>query len=140
MLDIDISLMLFVLALFLILIVVLNQMLYKPLLKFMDDRDISIAKDLESAKSLSGNSDALHSEADGILDDAKAKAGVIRQTAIDEAKADTQDKAEVKQSELSKEYAVFMEKLDDQKEALRNSLLSQMPLFKESLKAKFSKL
>ncbi len=66
MLDIDLSLMLFVLALFLVLLVVLNQMLYKPLLKFMDDRDTSISKDLESANNLSGNSVMLNSEADGI--------------------------------------------------------------------------
>jgi len=140
MLDIDLSLMLFVLALFLILLVVLNKILYKPLLKFMDDRDSSIAKDLESAKSLSGNSEALHNEADAILDDARAKATAIRQKAIDEAKVLAESKAESKTSELNKEYASFMEKLDSEKEVLRNTLLSQMPLFKESLKAKFSKL
>jgi len=140
MLDIDLSLMLFVLALFLILLVVLNKILYKPLLKFMDDRDSSIAKDLESAKSLSGNSEALHNEADAILDDARAKAAAIRQKAIDEAKVLAESKAESKTSELNKEYASFMEKLDSEKETLRNALLSQMPLFKESLKAKFSKL
>jgi len=140
MLDIDLSLMLFVLALFLILLAVLNQMLYKPLLKFMDDRDSSIAKDLESAKSLSGNSDALHSEADEILDNARAEASAIRQEAINKAKEDAQSKAEVKQGELNQEYTAFVEKLGEEKEILRNSLLSQMPLFKESLKAKFSKL
>ena len=106
----------------------------------MDDRDNSIAKDLESAKNLSSNSDALNSEADGILDDAKAKAGAIRQEAIDKAKAEAQSKVEAKQGELNKEYNLFIEKLVEQKETLRNSLLSQMPLFKESLKAKFSKL
>lgn len=59
MLDIHLSLMLFVLALFLFLLVVLNNMLFQPLVKFMDDRDNSIAKDLEAAKGLSGNSDEL---------------------------------------------------------------------------------
>jgi len=140
MLDIDLSLMLFVLALFLILLAVLNQILYKPLLKFMDDRDSSIAKDLEYAKSLSGNSQELHDEADGILNDAKAEAGAIRQSAIDEAKVLAESRAEAKQNELNREYASFIEKLEEEKETLKSSLLSQMPLFKESLKAKFSKL
>jgi F-type H+-transporting ATPase subunit b len=49
-------------------------------------------------------------------------------------------KVETKQSELDKEYGSFIEKLASDKESLKNSLLSQMPLFKESLKAKFSKL
>jgi F-type H+-transporting ATPase subunit b len=140
MLDIDLSLMLFVLALFLILLAVLNQILYKPLLKFMDDRDSSIASDLESAKSLSGNSQALHDEADGILNNAKAEAGVIRQNAMDEAKVVAESRAEAKQNELNKEYDGFLEKLEADKDTLRSSLLSQMPLFKESLKAKFSRL
>jgi len=140
MLDISVPLMLFDLVLFLTLLVVLNRMLYKPLLKFMDDRDSSIAKDLEYAKSLSGNSQELHDEADGILNDAKAEAGAIRQSAIDEAKVLAESRAEAKQNELNREYASFIEKLEEEKETLRSSLLSQMPLFKESLKAKFSKL
>jgi len=140
MLDIDLSLMLFVLVLFLILLAILNQMLYKPLLKFMDDRDSSIAKDLEYAKSLSGNSQQLHNEADGILDNAKVEAGVIRKNAIDEAKVLAESRAETKQNELNKEYSSFIDKLQEDKEKLKVNLLSQMPLFKESLKAKFSKL
>jgi len=140
MLDISVPLMLFDLVLFLSLLVVLNRMLYKPLLKFMDDRDNSIANDLTAAKSLSGNSEALHAEAEGILDEARSRASEIRQKAIEEAKVVAESKAENKRAELDKEYASFMEKLESEKETLRNSLLSQMPLFKESLKAKFSKL
>lgn len=140
MLDIHVSLMLFVLVLFLALLVVLNRMLYSPLLKFMDDRDSSIAKDLNAAKSLSGNSEALYAEADSILDEARSKASEIRQKAIDESKVLAESKAESKRSDLDKEYISFMENLDSEKENLKNSLLSQIPLYKESIKAKFSKL
>ncbi len=132
--------MLFVLALFLILLVILNQLLYRPLLKFMDDRESSIAKDLEAAKSLSNNSDALHNEADEILSKAKAEASAIREKAVSEAKAAAESKVADKQNELSKEYDAFLEQLSSEKETLRNTLLSQMPLIKESLKAKFGKL
>ncbi len=140
MLDIHVSLMLFVLVLFLALLVVLNRTLYKPLIKFMDDRDSSIAKDLKAARNLSGNSDALNAEAEEILDEARSRAAEIRQKAIEEAKVLAESKAENKRTELDKEYQSFMQKLESEKEALRNSLLSQMPLFKESLKAKFSKM
>ena len=140
MLDISIPLMLFQFVLFLTLLVVLNRILYKPLLKFMDDRDISIANDLKAARSLSGNSEALHAEAEGILDEARSKASEIRQKAIDEAKILAESKADNKRTELAKEYDSFMEKLKGEKETLKNSLLSQMPLFKESLKAKFSEM
>jgi len=132
--------MLFVLALFLTLLVLLNNMLFQPLLKFMDDRDNSIAKDLKAAKSLSGNTDELNAKAEENISNAKNEAAAIRQNAIDAEKALAAEKVESKQSELVKEYAKFAEQLDAEKESLKKALLSQMPLFKESLKAKFSKL
>ena len=140
MLDIHLPLMLFVLALFLTLLVLLNTMLFQPLLKFIDDRDASIAKDLTAAKSLSGNSDELNAKADENISNAKNEAAAIRQNAIDAEKTLSAEKVESKQSELDKKYTQFAEKLNSEKENLKKDLLSQMPLFKESLKAKFSKL
>ena len=140
MLDIHLPLMLFVFVLFLSLLVLLNNMLFKPLIKFMDDRNDSIAKDLEAAKGLGGNTDELNAKADENISNAKAEAATIRQKAIDDEKALAASKVETKQNELEKEYASFLERLASDKEELKNSLLSQMPLFKESLKAKFSKL
>ncbi|NOR54686.1 MAG: F0F1 ATP synthase subunit B' [Sulfurovum sp.] len=140
MLDIHWQLMLFVLALFLTLLVLLNNMLFQPLVKFMDDRDASIAKDLEASKGLSGNSDELNAKASDIISNAKNEAAGIRQKAIDDEKTLAGSKVASKQSELDNEYESFVEKLTSEKENLKNSLLSQMPLFKESLKAKFSKL
>jgi len=140
MLDIHLPLMLFVLVLFLTLLVVLNNMLFQPLLKFMDDRDASIAKDLKAAKSLSGNTDELNAKAEENISIAKNEAATIRQNAIDAQKADSAKKVETKQSELDKEYVKFVETLGAEKESLKKTLLSEMPLFKESLKAKFSEL
>ncbi|HIQ27574.1 MAG TPA: F0F1 ATP synthase subunit B' [Sulfurovum sp.] len=140
MLDIHLPLMLFVLVLFLTLIVLLNNMLFKPLVKFMDDRDASIAKDLEAAKSFSGNTDELNAKAEEIISNAKNEAATIRQKAIDDEKTLAASKVQTKQNEIDKEFESFVEKLAEEKENLKNELLSQMPLFKESLKAKFSKL
>ncbi len=140
MLDLHKELMFFVLILFLILLALLNSMLFRPLLKFMDDRDASIAKDLEAAKGLSSNSDELNAKADAIVNEAKSKAAEIRQKAIDEEKRLAASKVETKLSELNQNYKVFLEELESEKQTLKNALLSQVPLFKESLKAKFSKL
>ena len=140
MLDLHLPLMLFVLVLFLTLLVLLNNMLFKPLIKFMDDRDASIAKDLEAAKGFSGNTDELNAKADDIISEAKNEAATMRQKAIDDEKTLAASKVETKQSEIDKEYEGFVKSLASEKENLKNELLSQMPLFKESLKAKFSKL
>lgn len=139
MLDIHLPLMLFVLALFLTLLVLLNTMLFQPLVRFMDDRDHSIAKDLEAAKGLSGNSNELNAKADDIISAAKNEAAGIRQKAMEDEKTVSAAKIETKQNELEVEYNAFLDRLNSDKESLKNSLLSQMPLFKESLKAKFSK-
>ena len=106
----------------------------------MDDRDNSIAKDLEAAKGLSGNSNELNAKADEIISNAKNEAAGIRQKAIDNEKTLALAKVETKQNELEAEYSKFLDRMSSDKENLKNSLLSQMPLFKESLKAKFSKL
>jgi len=140
MLDLHLPLMLFVLVLFLALLVLLNNMLFNPLVKFMDDRDASIAKDLEAAKSVSGNTDELNAKADAIISEAKNEAATIRQKAIDDEKTLAASNVEAKQNEIDKEYEAFVKRLASEKENLKNELLSQMPLFKESLKAKFSKL
>ncbi len=140
MLDIHLPLMLFVLALFLTLLVLLNNMLFQPLIKFMDDRDASIAKDLKAAKSISGNTDELNAKADEIISNAKNEAASIKQNAINDEKTLAASRVESKQNELDIEYSQFIEKLNSNKENLKNSLISQVPLFKESLKAKFSKI
>ena len=106
----------------------------------MDDRDHSIAKDLEAAKGFSGNSDELNAKAEENISNAKNEAAGIRQKAIDDEKTLAASKVETKQNELETEYNKFVKKLNSDKESLKNALLSQMPLFKESLKAKFSKL
>jgi len=140
MLDIHLPLMLFVLVLFLTLLVVLNNMLFQPLLKFMDDRDSSIAKDLKSTKSLSGNGDELNAKADENISNAISEAATIRQDAVNKEKSLSVQKVEEKQSELAKEYDKFAAKLSSEKESLKESLLAQMPLFKDSLTAKLNKL
>ena len=140
MLDLNLGLMLFVLVIFFSLLYLLNQMLYKPMLQFMDDRDKSIANDLKNAKEMAGNSDELKAKADAILAKAKAEANAIREKAVNEAKALAESKIESKTEELDNKYQSFVEELNNEKEELTKSLSTQLPLFKESLKAKMANL
>jgi F-type H+-transporting ATPase subunit b len=140
MLDLDLGLMLFVLVVFFSLLFLLNQMLYKPLLKFMDDRDNSIADDLKNAKEMAGNSDELRAKADAILAEAKAEANAVREKAVNEAKALADSKIESKTKELDSKYQSFVDELSKNREELEKSLATQIPLFKESLKAKMGNL
>ena len=140
MLDLEPGLMLFVLVVFFSLMVLLNQMLYAPLLKFMDDRENTIAGDLKSANEMSGNNEELNAKADAILADAKAEANAVREKAINEAKALADSNVESKIAELDEKYQSFVVELSKEKDELEKSLTEQMPLIKESLKTKMSSL
>ncbi len=140
MLDLNLELMLTVLFVFFLLLFVLNTMLYKPLLKFMTDRDESIANDLKSAKELSGNSDELHAQGIQIIDNAKAEASAIREKSIEEAKRVASANIATKQQKLDTNYQVFIDKLSKDKDELKSALLNEMPLIKESLKVKLGNL
>ncbi len=140
MLDLHLELMLAVLFVFFLLLFVLNTMLYKPLLDFMNDRDGSIANDLKSAKELTGNTDELHAQAANIVDDAKSQSSAIREKMMQEAKAKASEKIASKQGELEKEYQNFLDRLNQEKEQLKNALLNDMPTIKSGLKTKLASL
>ena len=140
MLELNPSLMLFVLVLFIGLIVYLNKVLYQPLLNFMDQRALTITKDLAEANSLESNASELLNEAKAILDSAKQEAVKIRQEAMQEANSEAKKLIEAKEAELEKAYEEFKKELEKEKDEVKNSILSQVPLIKEAIKAKFAKL
>lgn len=140
MLDIDPSLMLFMLIAILVLIFTLNKVLFSPLVSFMDQRENSIKSELEVSKNIGLDSDDLNAKAEQTIEGAKQEAHLIRQKAIDEAKSLAEGKIADKQNMLDKEYKVFVANLTNENESLRLFLLEQIPQLKENIKTKLSKL
>jgi len=140
MLDINPLLLSITIVVFLILIAVLNSLLFKPLFNYMNERDASIKNDLDKV----GNNDAeiaeLTAQAHTIVNDAKLEAAALREKVIAEAKELAESKIEAKRAELAKDRAEFEKSLAESRENLKNSLLSQVPLYKEAVKAKFSQI
>ena len=140
MLDISPVLLVATLVVFLVLIALLNSWLYNPLLGYMQKRDEDIKKDLSEV----GNNDeeiaVLHAQADKIVSDAKAEATALREKVVSEAKELSEGKIEAKRAELAEKFATFTASLNLEKESLNNALLSELPLFKEAIKAKISKI
>jgi F-type H+-transporting ATPase subunit b len=132
--------MVIVLLIFFFLIYQLNNKLYQPLIKFMDNRERTIAKDLEAARNLSSDSDELLAKAQANLEAARSEAARMRQEAIERIKEENARAVEAKQASLEAEYQQFQARLAEERESLKSTVLSQMPLIKESLKAKFSQL
>jgi F-type H+-transporting ATPase subunit b len=140
MLDINPMLLGSTLIVFLILIAVLNSWLYNPLFNFMNKRDADIKKDLEEVGSNDDEVAALTAEAEKIINDAKMEAAALREKVIADAKELAESKLEAKRAEMASEYAAFEKSLAEEREQLNNALLSQVPLYKEAVKAKFSQI
>jgi F-type H+-transporting ATPase subunit b len=140
MLDINPMLLGSTLIVFLVLIAVLNSWLYNPLFNFMNKRDADIKKDLDEVGNNDGEVAALTKEAEKIIGDAKLEAVALREKVIADAKELADSKLEAKRAELASEYAAFEKSLAEDREQLKNALLSQVPLFKEAVKAKFSQI
>ena len=140
MLDISLSLMLVVAIVFFVMLILLNNWLYQPLMAFMDERDRSISKDLENVSADSSEIEELKAKAEAVIAEAKSEAATLRAKTIDESKLLAMSKIEAKKEELEEAYKAFTDSLKKEEEGLRSELISQMPLFKESLKAKFSQI
>ena len=128
------------LVVFLMMIALLNSWVYRPMLSYMEARDNDIKKDLDEAGSTDGEIKAIEAKAEAIINNAKTEAANLRQKVLEDAKMLATSKVEAKRSELESEYKAFQESLEKERETMKNSLLSQTPLFKEALKAKFSQI
>ena len=140
MLDINPILLLVTFVVFLSLIAVLNSWLYNPLFAYMKKRDDDIKNDLNTAGSNDDEINKLNSEVDAIIMNAKLEATALREKVIADAKELADSKVEARRTELAKEYLEFEKSLSESKAQLVNDLMSQVPLFKEAVKAKYNQI
>ena len=140
MLDINPILLLATFVVFLSLIAVLNSWLYRPLFSYMDKRDEDIKKDLSKIGSNDDEIQVLHSKAKSIVDKAKLDAAALREKVVADAKELAESKLEARRAELASEYAEFEKSLAKSRDELTADLMSQVPVFKTAIEAKFSQI
>jgi F-type H+-transporting ATPase subunit b len=140
MLDISPVLLLSSGIIFLLVVARLNSCLFKPIIKHMDERSASIKQNMEDAKSNSSDVDGLLVEANDIIVKAKKEAAIIREQAYKEAKDSADVKLASAKLNLEAKSADFAKNLQEETRALKDSLLSSMPQFNESLKTKLSSI
>ncbi len=140
MLDINPILLLVTFVVFLSLIAVLNSWLYNPLFSFMNKRDEDIKRDLEKVGSNDDEINELSSKAESIIMNAKLETAALREKVIADAKELADSKLEAKRAELASEYLEFEQSLAKSKEQLTSDLMTQVPVFKKAVEAKFSQI
>ncbi len=140
MLELHVELMIPVAIIFVLMVAFLNAKLYKPMIGFMDDRDETIRKDLEEASNATSNVSQIKKESAEVIAKAKEKAAAMKNKSVDEAKILAQSKIDSKNEELDQAYEAFKAQMEKERGDLKNALTSELPLFKEALKAKYSQI
>jgi len=140
MLDLSLWLFLFVVVLFLALIYLLNDILYKPLLAFMEKREGSIRNDLAASEENSDEIEAAKQSANEKISAAKSEAAQIREDALNAAKESASAKLEESKNAIDKQYASFLEQLSIDKETLRKSISANVSSYQDGIQAKIKNI
>lgn len=135
-----ISIMLVTMVIFLAMIVILNSMLYKPLLRFIDERNSSIKNDENKVKENSQEMLGANDEVEKIHQSTREEIYKIKQSAINQAKEEAQVAIQAKKEELERKMASFYVELNAQKEELKQNLLKNLPEFKQLLENNIKKI
>lgn len=136
----DPYLMLLVFVVFLLTMVLLNVWLFKPLIGFMDEREATLRKDLDSISSSDTQVQEIQQQIQDILSDARARSSEILQKATSDAKSHYEANLQKKQEELAKKLQDFRANLERQKEVSKKELLAHLGEFEDALKLKIKQL
>jgi F-type H+-transporting ATPase subunit b len=127
-------------VIFLGLIFVLNSILYKPLLGFIDDRNKSIKNDEESVSKNASDTGNYEAQIEKIIGDARAEAQAKKHAALSEAKERAATKVAIKKESLEADFDSFMAGLVDRKAELKSNLTAKIPELKSTLAGSLSKM
>ncbi|EAJ6142605.1 F0F1 ATP synthase subunit B' [Campylobacter lari] len=138
--DVHFSIMIATGVIFLLMIAILNSMLYKPLIKFMDSRDLTIKNDEEKMKKNSDDVSNVESELEKIHIQTRDEINQIKSKAIEEAKLKQEKELSTRKRELEDQMLVFLKSLREKEKELKEEMRSKMPEFKQSFKDSLSKI
>lgn len=138
--DMHPSIMFATMAIFLAMIVILNTMLYKPLLKSIDERNDSIKNDEAKAKQYSQDISNANDEVEAIYANTREEVFKIKQQAINAAKEEVNQIIKAKKEELERRMNSFYLELENQKKEFKENLSQYLPDLKQALQNNIKKI
>ncbi|MBK2000077.1 FoF1 ATP synthase subunit B' [Campylobacter sp. LH-2024] len=138
--DMHPSIMFATMAIFLAMIVILNTMLYKPLLKSIDERNDSIKNDEAKAKQYSQDISNANDEVEAIYANTREEVFKIKQQAINAAKEEANQIIKAKKEELERRMNSFYLELENQKKEFKENLSQYLPDLKQALQNNIKKI
>ena len=133
MLDIDPNLLAFEIVTFLALVAILNTVLYKPLLGFMEERNSNLKADAGLAGAQESEREALNAEATALIAEANSEGSKIRHEAVAKAKAEAAIKINAAKESVEVEISNFSGELIAQKAELKATIIANQESYKQSL-------
>ncbi|EPZ95814.1 FoF1 ATP synthase subunit B' [Helicobacter pylori] len=126
-------LMAVVFVVFVLLLWVMNVWVYRPLLAFMDNRQAEIKDSLAKIKTDNTQSVEIRHQIDALLKEAAEKRREMIAEAIQKAAESYDAVIKQKENELNQEFEAFAKQLQNEKQALKEQLQAQMPVFEDEL-------
>lgn len=120
-------------AIFLAMVVILNSIFYKPLLRFIDERNDSIRNDENKVKENSQEMLDVNDELEKIHTNTRDEIHKIKQNAVNAAKEESQQLLKTKKEELERAMTSFYAELAAQKQELHEYLTEHLPDLKQAL-------
>ncbi|GAA9903950.1 FoF1 ATP synthase subunit B' [Helicobacter pylori] len=126
-------LMAVVFVVFVLLLWAMNVWVYRPLLAFMDNRQAEIKDSLAKIKTDNTQSVEIRHQIDALLKEAAEKRREMIAEAIQKAIESYDAVIKQKENELNQEFEAFAKRLQNEKQALKEQLQVQMPVFENEL-------
>ncbi len=122
-----------VFVVFVLLLWAMNVWVYRPLLAFMDNRQAEIKDSLAKIKTDNTQSVEIRHQIDALLKEAAGKRREMIAEAIQKAAESYDAVIKQKENELNQEFEAFAKQLQNEKQALKEQLQVQMPVFEDEL-------
>ncbi|GAA8839318.1 FoF1 ATP synthase subunit B' [Helicobacter pylori] len=126
-------LMAVVFVVFVLLLWAMNVWVYRPLLAFMDNRQAEIKDSLAKIKTDNTQSVEIRHQIETLLKEAAEKRREMIAEAIQKATESYDAVIKQKENELNQEFEAFAKRLQNEKQALKEQLQAQMPVFENEL-------
>ncbi|WRC07255.1 FoF1 ATP synthase subunit B' [Helicobacter pylori] len=126
-------LMAVVFIVFVLLLWAMNVWVYRPLLAFMDNRQAEIKDSLAKIKTDNAQSVEIGHQIEALLKEAAEKRREVIAEAIQKATESYDAVIKQKENELNQEFEAFAKQLQNEKQALKEQLQAQMPVFEDEL-------
>ncbi|KNX43971.1 ATP F0F1 synthase subunit B' [Helicobacter pylori] len=122
-----------VFVVFVLLLWAMNVWVYRPLLAFMDNRQAEIKDSLAKIKTDNAQSVEIRHQIETFLKEATEKRREMIAEAIQKATESYDAVIKQKENELNQEFEAFAKQLQNEKQALKEQLQAQMPVFEDEL-------